>query len=36
MLIVSLMEAADRVDSTTGVQMAFLKQWAARSYNDLV
>ena len=34
-LLVSLMEAADRVDSTTGVQMAYLKQWARRSYNDL-
>ena len=34
-LLVSLMEAADRVDSTTGVQMAFLKQWAPRSFNDL-
>lgn len=34
-LLVSLMEAADRVDSTTGVQMAYLKQWAARSNNDL-
>ena len=34
-LLVSLMEAADRVDSTTGVQMAFLKQWAARSHNPL-
>ncbi len=33
--IVSLMEAADRVDSTTGVQMAYLKQWAPRSFNDL-
>ncbi|MBW1876076.1 MAG: DNA adenine methylase [Deltaproteobacteria bacterium] len=33
--LVSLMEAADRVDSTTGVQMAYLKQWAARAYNDL-
>ncbi len=33
--LVSLMEATDRVDSTTGVQMAFLKQWAKRSYNDL-
>ncbi len=33
--LVSLMEAADRVDSTTGVQMAYLKRWAARSYNDL-
>ena len=34
-LLVSLMEAADRVDSTTGVQMAYLKQWARRSHNDL-
>ena len=35
-LLVSLMEAADRVDSTVGVQMAYLKQWAPRAYNDLV
>jgi adenine-specific DNA-methyltransferase len=34
-LIVALMEAADRVDSTTGVQMAYLKGWAPRSLNDL-
>lgn len=33
--LTSLMEAADRVDSTTGVQMAYLKDWAQRSYNDL-
>jgi adenine-specific DNA-methyltransferase len=33
--LVSLMEAADRVDSTTGVQMAYLKQWARRSYQPL-
>ena len=33
--LVSLMEAADRVDSTTGVQMAYLKQWASRAFNDL-
>jgi adenine-specific DNA-methyltransferase len=33
--LVSLMEAADRVDSTVGVQMAFLKQWAPRAHNDL-
>ncbi len=33
--LTSLMEAADRVDSTTGVQMAYLKQWADRSHNDL-
>lgn len=34
-LLVSLMEGADRVDSTTGVQMAYLKQWAARASNEL-
>jgi adenine-specific DNA-methyltransferase len=34
-LIVSLLEAADRVDSTTGVQMAYLKQWAERSNKPL-
>jgi adenine-specific DNA-methyltransferase len=34
-LLTSLLEAADRVDSTTGVQMAYLKQWSARSANDL-
>lgn len=34
-LLTSLLEAADRVDSTTGVQMAYLKQWAPRSHNDL-
>lgn len=34
-MLVSLMEAADRVDSTTGLQMAYLKQWAARANNDL-
>jgi adenine-specific DNA-methyltransferase len=33
--LVSLMEAADRVDSTAGVQMAYLKSWASRSNNDL-
>lgn len=33
--LVSLMEAADRVDSTTGVQMAYLKAWAPRAHNDL-
>ena len=30
-LLTSLIEAADRVDSTTGVQMAYVKQWAARA-----
>lgn len=34
-LLVSLMEAADRVDSTTGLQMAYLKAWAPRSFNNL-
>lgn len=34
-LLTSLLLAADRVDSTTGLQMAYLKQWAPRSYKDL-
>ncbi len=34
-LLTSLIEAADRVDSTTGLQMAYLKGWSARSYNPL-
>ena len=34
-LLTALMLAADRVDSTTGLQMAFLKQWAPRSHQDL-
>ena len=34
-MLVSLMEAADRVDSTTGVQMAYLKQWAKRAMKDM-
>jgi len=34
-LLTSLIEAADRVDSTTGVQMAYLKKWAARSEKDM-
>ena len=34
-LLTSLVEAADRVDSTTGVQMAYVKEWAARSYLPL-
>jgi adenine-specific DNA-methyltransferase len=33
--LTSLMEAADRVDSTTGVQMAYLKSWAPRAHNEL-
>ncbi len=34
-LLTSLVEAADRVDSTTGLQMAYLKEWAPRAHNDL-
>ena len=34
-LLTSLLQAADRVDSTTGVQMAYLKQWAPRSFQPL-
>ena len=34
-LLVALMEAADRVDSTTGLQMAYLKRWAPRALGDL-
>ena len=34
-MLTSLMEAADRVDSTTGLQMAYLKQWAPRAENRL-
>jgi len=34
-LLTSLLEAADRVDSTTGIQMAYLKGWAPRSHNAL-
>lgn len=34
-LLTSLMMAADRVDSTTGLQMAYLKQWAPRAHKDL-
>jgi adenine-specific DNA-methyltransferase len=35
LLLTSLIEAADRVDSTTGVQMAYVKQWAPRSHRPL-
>lgn len=35
LLLTSLLEAADRVDSTCGLQMAYVKRWAPRSYNDL-
>jgi adenine-specific DNA-methyltransferase len=34
-LLTSLIEAADRVDSTTGVQMAYVKEWAPRAHNPL-
>ncbi len=34
-LLTSLIYAADRVDSTTGVQMAYVKKWAPRSFNPL-
>jgi adenine-specific DNA-methyltransferase len=34
-LLVSLMEAADRIDSTCGLQMAFLKDWASRAHRDM-
>jgi adenine-specific DNA-methyltransferase len=34
-MLTALMEAADRVDSTTGLQMAYLKRWAPRAHNDL-
>jgi len=34
-LLTSLIEAADRVDSTCGVQMAYLKSWAKRAHQDL-
>lgn len=34
-LLTSLLEAADRVDSTVGLQMAYLKQWAPRALRPL-
>jgi adenine-specific DNA-methyltransferase len=34
-LLTSLLEAADRVDSTCGLQMAYVKRWAPRSHRDL-
>lgn len=34
-MITSLMLAADRVDSTAGIQMAYIKKWATRSFNKL-
>ena len=33
--LVSLMEGADRVDSTAGLQMAYMKQWASRALKPL-
>lgn len=33
--LTSLLEAADRVDSTVGLQMAYLKQWSPRSHQPL-
>ena len=33
--LTSLLEAADRVDSTVGLQMAYLKQWAPRARQPL-
>lgn len=35
-VLTSLMEAADKVDSTVGLQMAYLKTWAARSYKPMI
>jgi adenine-specific DNA-methyltransferase len=35
LLLSSLLQAADRVDSTTGLQMAYLKEWSPRSYQAL-
>jgi adenine-specific DNA-methyltransferase len=35
-LLTALLQAADKVDSTTGVQMAYLKEWAPRAHNSLV
>lgn len=34
-LLTSLIDAADRVDSTTGLQMAYVKAWASRSFKPL-
>lgn len=33
--LVSLMEAADRIDSTCGIQMAYLKNWAKRALTPM-
>lgn len=34
-LVTSLLLAADKVDSTAGLQMAYIKQWAPRSYKPM-
>src|SRR5262249_7081505 len=34
-VLTSLLEAPDRVGSTTGLQMAYLKRWSARSHAGL-
>ena len=34
-LLTSLLLAADKVDSTAGLQMAYIKQWAPRSFKPL-
>ena len=34
-LLAALLLAADKVDSTTGVQMAYLKQWAPRALKNM-
>jgi adenine-specific DNA-methyltransferase len=34
-LLTSLLQAADAVDSTVGLQMAYLKQWAPRALGEL-
>lgn len=34
-LLTALLEAADRVDSTTGLQMAYLKEWSPRSFKPI-
>ena len=33
--LAAVLEATERVDSTTGLQMAYLKQWSARSHRPL-
>ena len=35
-LVTSLIFALDKVDNTVGIQQAYLKKWATRSYKDLV